>query len=718
MATTPTTNPIPSEAVQDLRFNAGKIDEAVNSNNDKYSDRFGVERYTLAGIANNAALLGKPYATINLAQDDINSGKIANNATFLVVSASVANAVDIYQNVNGTPTYTGRSIIDGNYVTELAALMSFVLTVIPKDLSNSIPGWAFPFVNAEKTGLFGGFKSDGGWYLSDMPDAVQDRLKPLADAYTTARMPGFHLVLLDTLKQSGFAVSDDWGLSLAGLEKPVQDEINELKAGGGSALLRPYNGQLAVFKDAVSTTPVYAVNPVAYVSKLSVGGASLVYDEEGVTKTGTINLIEHTVFNVTPNNWTQRPIASFVNEVCFRLCVGQSLAVGGGNRVTEVDQNFVGQHFVFTAAGGDRGAGGNGTAEGPVTATALNVFKDAESIGEFRENCIVPGGQRFQGDLVNLYGISKFKVPAIVSRIDARSGTPYSGLKKGTPAYTDGLTSFTTFVELTSAQGKIPKSHSVIIVHGENDSALVTAAGQYKGYLNEWITDIQTDQLAILAAHSVIQTDKAIAYVDQMGGIGKTASNRGDWIAYDQLAISNERADVVCTGPAYPLNRKYPLSTSAGEVHLLGVGYAIKGEYQGQAEAFMYKERLAGTNKKWKPVQPISVVKNGLVIDVTFQSPLGLPMKINTKYSTAPNLGADLENGSANVISAVQKSDFVFSFTLDKEPSAGEFLRFGFNATDSHYPLVCISDTSTRVSKSDPTFVMENFCCLSHIAIN
>ncbi|NLU17933.1 MAG: hypothetical protein GXW94_19600 [Serratia liquefaciens] len=716
--TTPTSKSIPSNDVIDLKFNAEKIDEVVNSDAEKYVDRFGNERYTITGIANNAALLGKPYATLELAQADINSGKIANNATLLIVSDSIANAVDIYQNVNGVPTFTGRSIIDGNYVTELAALMNFVLTVIPKDLSNSIPGWAFSFINAEKTGLFGGFKTDGGWHLAGMPDAVQDRLKVIADTETTARIAGFHLVLLDVLKKSGFAISDDWGLWLAGLEKPVQDEINELKAGGGSALLRPYNGQLAVFKDAVSTTPVYAVNPVAYVSKLSVGGASLVYDEEGVTKTGTINLIEHTVFNVTPNNWTQRPIASFVNEVCFRLCVGQSLAVGGGNRVTEVDQNFLGQHFVFTAAGGDRGAGGTGTAEGPVTAAALNVFKDAESIGDFRENCIVPGGQRFQSDLVNLYGYSKFKVPAIVSRIDARSGTPYSGLKKGTQAYTDGLTSFTTFVELTLAQGKIPKSHSIITVHGENDSALVTALGQYKGYLNEWITDIQTDQLAILADHGVTQDDKAIAYVDQMGGIGKTASNRGDWIAYDQLAISNERADVVCTGPAYHLNRKYPLDNTAGQVHLLGVGYAIKGEYQGQAEAFMYKERLAGTNKKWKSVQPISMVKNGLVVDVTFSSPLGLPLKPNTKFGTAPNLGADLENGSANIVSAVQQSDFVFRFTLSAEPAAGEYLRFGFSATDSHYPLVCISDTSARISKSDPTFVMENFCSLSHIAIN
>ncbi|ELW7386654.1 hypothetical protein QLL80_000323 [Yersinia enterocolitica] len=364
------------------------------------------------------------------------------------------------------------------------------------------------------------------------------------------------------------------------------------------------------------------------------------------------------------------------------------------------------------------GVGGSGFGEGLVTDANLNVFKDAESIGSFRENCMVPGLQRFLNDLITQYGVQKSALPAVVARMDAKSGTAYAGLKKGTQPYIDGITAFTSFVERVLEQGKIPVSHSIFITHGEADSGTVTALGQYKGYLSEWVNDEQADQIAILAAHGVTQSQKTIAYIDQMGGIGKSGTNRGDWICYDQLAISNERADVVCTGPAYHLNRKYPLDSSAGQVHLLGVGYAIKGEYQGQAEAFMYKERLAGTNKKWTPVQPISVVKNGLDYDVNFPSPLGLPLKINTKYGTAPNLGVDLENGSANIVSATQVSDFVFRFTLDKEPASGEFLRFGFNATDSHYPLVCISDTSTRVSKSDPTFVMENFCCLSHIAIS
>lgn len=665
----------------------------------------------------NAFLASNVYPSELAGQAAIDAGTIPLDALFNVVGSSGYAFVDQYKNLAGVATKTGNSYPNTDYVKSISDNQQFLLYSMPEILSNSVPDWLHAWVDKDNN-MVGGFDLGGGLGLCGMPDTVQDRVSALADYLTSVRIPGYHDVVLDAQGKSGYAVRDDWSLLLAGLEKSVQDEINDLKTGGGSALLRPYNGLLAVFKDAVSTTPVYAVNPVAYASKLTVGGASIVYDDAGTTKTATLNLLEHPDYTVPPNNWVQRPIPLSVSAVLYRMGLGQSLMVGGGTRVTNVDSGLLGLALVFFGAGGDRGAGGSGFAEGAVTDSNLNVFKDAESIGNLRENCMVPGLQRFFNDLLSIYGISKSVLPAAVTRMDARSGTAYSGLKKGTQPYTDGITAFTTFVERVMAQGKIPKSHSIIITHGEKDSEIVTVLGQYKGYLNEWINDEQTDQLSILASHGVTQTEKPIAYVDQMGGIGKTATNRGDLITFDQLSISNDRVDVVCTCPAFPLNRKYPLDNTAGQVHLLGVGYAIKGEYQGQAEAFMYKERLAGTNKKWTPVQPVSVVKNGLDYDVTFPSPLGLPLKINTKYGTAPNLGVDLENGSATVISASQVSDFVFRWTLDKEPAPGESLRFGFNATDSHYPLVCISDTSTRVSKSDPTFVMENFCCLSHIAIS
>lgn len=50
MATIPSKNPIPSELPRDLKFNAGKTDEFVNSTDESFSDRFGRARMTIAGI--------------------------------------------------------------------------------------------------------------------------------------------------------------------------------------------------------------------------------------------------------------------------------------------------------------------------------------------------------------------------------------------------------------------------------------------------------------------------------------------------------------------------------------------------------------------------------------------------------------------------------------------------------------------------------------------
>ena len=50
MTTTPTQLPVPSEKPQDLKFNAGKIDEFVTSKQREYEDRFGGKHYTIEGL--------------------------------------------------------------------------------------------------------------------------------------------------------------------------------------------------------------------------------------------------------------------------------------------------------------------------------------------------------------------------------------------------------------------------------------------------------------------------------------------------------------------------------------------------------------------------------------------------------------------------------------------------------------------------------------------
>lgn len=50
MATQPTNLPVPSESPRDLKYNAGKIDEFATSMGWTYTDRFGVQHYTIEGM--------------------------------------------------------------------------------------------------------------------------------------------------------------------------------------------------------------------------------------------------------------------------------------------------------------------------------------------------------------------------------------------------------------------------------------------------------------------------------------------------------------------------------------------------------------------------------------------------------------------------------------------------------------------------------------------
>ncbi|WP_234105887.1 tail fiber/spike domain-containing protein [Enterobacter bugandensis] len=50
MATQPTNLPVPSESPRDLKFNAGKIDQFVTSDEKTYLDRFGGAHYTISGL--------------------------------------------------------------------------------------------------------------------------------------------------------------------------------------------------------------------------------------------------------------------------------------------------------------------------------------------------------------------------------------------------------------------------------------------------------------------------------------------------------------------------------------------------------------------------------------------------------------------------------------------------------------------------------------------
>jgi hypothetical protein len=719
----------------------------------------------------------KEYATLDIAKAQIASGFIVNDEKFYVRDNSVSNVwMNEYRNAGGVATPTGEKEYSSWFIDAINLLLSQISSIVPPKQAARLKGWQSVVTDLSgDKGLYGA-DDDGGFHVAGLTGPIQDWIASILTSigkFTNIlpenSLTGYHFMVRDPSGANGvfgvndnggveilgfehelqsylsnlvsstfashiagyqfvlfardlsntlLAIDDNGGLWVPGLDRCLQDEIVALKNGAESALVRPYNGLLALFADASSAKPVYAVNPVVNAQKLQAGGASIVYNEGGVVKSATLNLIEPLPLSHPRNNFVQRPIPSHVKEVWLCQIGGQSLAAAGGTRVTEIEKNLEGLALVFFGAGGDRGVGLNGFGEGPVTEAALNVFKDGESIGDNRENAAVPGQQRLLNDLMNFYGMQKSGLPAVVSRIDARSGTAYSGLKKGTQVYTDEMTVTRTFVKRVIEQGKIPVIHSRDISHGEKDSEIVKLPGQYKGNLYEWTDDVNRDKFSILTEFGIVQQLLPHTYIDQMGSIARTEKNRGDLIAYDQLDFCLERADASMSVNKTILNIVYPLSNSAGEVHLIGKGYSILGEYQGQAKAYNYNERKNGSGKKWNVPYITALARSGNSIKASYFSPLGIPIYINTRYGVRNDCGYFLENASSKILSVEQSSDNSLVFIFDKAPAQGDYLCCGYTTAEFKYPLVTVSDTSTRRSKTDPDFIMENFCARQRIVIN
>lgn len=95
MATKPTNNPVPSEAYNDLRFNAGVLDEFLNSQGDTFIDRAGKTKKTLKLISDGSATREELNETLESAQSAMEGAaqaqqKSESSSTEAAASASSA----------------------------------------------------------------------------------------------------------------------------------------------------------------------------------------------------------------------------------------------------------------------------------------------------------------------------------------------------------------------------------------------------------------------------------------------------------------------------------------------------------------------------------------------------------------------------------------------------------------------------------------------------
>jgi hypothetical protein len=231
----------------------------------------------------------------------------------------------------------------------------------------------------------------------------------------------------------------------------------------------------------------------------------------------------------------------------------------------------------------------------------------------------------------NKYGVSDYRI--LISG-HGYSAAAYSGIKKGTQCYTDGLDQITKGRSIAIAQGLTNKVRAIFVVHGESDHLNLNAS--YEANLFEWYTDYNADIAAIYGVNANVPM-----FHSQCSSWGYYNVGVTSLIPQAQLqAHRSNPGKIICVCPKYFL----PYYAPSDNVHLTNVGEQVLWSYYAKA----YKHVIL-QGKTWTGVQPTSITKSGLVITATFSVPCG-PLALDTTNVTNPgNFGFEVVNAS-NVV--------------------------------------------------------------------
>ncbi len=247
----------------------------------------------------------------------------------------------------------------------------------------------------------------------------------------------------------------------------------------------------------------------------------------------------------------------------------------------------------------------------------------------------------------------------------AKSGTAYSGLKKGTTPYNNSMAAVTRFKALLSA-GIVP---AILCIHGEADGS----CGYYDKVV-EWQSDYQTDIQAVTGQSSSIPM-----FISQVQA-GECASGgfpSPPEPTYTGMLGSHELQ--------YPLISlvcgKYIFPYVVGGTHLTNLGYRWLGEYYAKA---YWKQIVLG--QTWSPLRPSAVSTSGNVITIQFTGFVP-PLVFDTTNVAAAsdgNMGFTFSGtgGTLQSVAITNATTGIVQLTFDAPPTGGGLdVKYGFTGT-------------------------------------
>lgn len=234
--------------------------------------------------------------------------------------------------------------------------------------------------------------------------------------------------------------------------------------------------------------------------------------------------------------------------------------------------------------------------------------------------------------------ISQFTLPSqnfnSIVTLNGIGNTAYSGLKKGTGAYTNSINRVIAAknIALTTTQTPYIVS-AVTVIHGENDSySTPNVLTAYKAFLEEWQNDYQTDIQAITG-----QTDIIPLFTDQLASNTAYGTSRVVvGLAQLQAAIDNP-TKIYLVGPKY-------IYDYSDAVHMNNYSYRRHGEYYGKV-----MKKVLVDKQPWVPLSPSTITRSNNVITVNFHVPVAPLQFDTTAVMPVANYGFEYINAGSEI---------------------------------------------------------------------
>jgi hypothetical protein len=236
-------------------------------------------------------------------------------------------------------------------------------------------------------------------------------------------------------------------------------------------------------------------------------------------------------------------------------------------------------------------------------------------------------------------------------------------------AYAATLFEVRAIKRLAMAAGKTYGIGAIVLTHGEFDATSST----YENSVHQLWVDYNTDLKAITGQPASIPVLMTQQHSAPMGAGSSSLSTLATW----RLGVDYP-GDFVCVGP------KYQYQYASEGRHLTTHGYDRMGEKYGE----IYFQRVV-LGRPWQPLQPLSATKNGKVITVTFNVPVGAmnwdenipPPHQSALKEWAKGRGFEVKNASGRAAIdtvSIAGSTVVITLTADNPAAAANGWTVGY----------------------------------------